>query len=50
MPNAGGISKAGLDIVRNKFADMDDREKLVTLCMDKISLKTHLSYDIKIKK
>ena len=48
MPNAAGISKASdVNIIRNKVAHMDDREKLVTPCMDELSLKIHLFYDIK---
>ena len=47
MPAAAGISQAALNIIRNKVAHMSEQEKLCTLCMDEISLKRHLYYDIR---
>ena len=46
MPNATGISKGALNITKKKVDNMRDDEKLCTLAMDEISLKTNLYYDI----
>ena len=46
MPAAAGISQASVNIIKKKVTSMNDQEKLCTLCMDEISLKTHLYYDI----
>ena len=46
MPTATGISQGALNIIKKKVDSMKDDEKLCTLCMDEISLKTNLYYDI----
>ena len=46
MPAASGISQGALNIIRNKVSHMNAQEKLCTLCMDEVSLKTHLFYDL----
>ena len=46
MPAATGISQGALNIIKRKFDNMSESEKLCTLCMDEISLKTNLHYDI----
>ncbi len=46
MPTSPGFSQGAINIIKSKVAQMDEKEKLVTLCMDKMSLKTHLYYDI----
>lgn len=45
MPTSAGISQASLNIIKKKVSSMSEQEKLCTLCMDEISLKTHLYYD-----
>lgn len=46
MPAATGISQGALNIIKKKVENMSDAEKLCTLCMDEISLKNNLYYDI----
>lgn len=46
MPAATGISQGALNIIKKKVESMSDDEKLCTLCMDEISLKNNLYYDI----
>ena len=46
MPAATGISQCALNIIKRKVDNMTESEKLCTLCMDEISLKTNLHYDI----
>ena len=46
MPTSPGFSQGAINIIKSKVAQMDEKEKLVTLCMDEMSLKTHLYYDI----
>ena len=46
MPAASGISQGALNIIRNKVSHMNAQEKLCTLCMDEVSLKIHLFYDL----
>ena len=44
MPAATGISQCALNIIKRKVDNIT--EKLCTLCMDEISLKTNLHNDI----
>ena len=46
MPAAAGISQGALNIIKKKVESMNEQEKLCTLCMDEISLKSNLFYDI----
>ncbi len=46
MPAATGISQGALNIIKRKVDNMSEAEKLCTLCMDEISFKTNLHYDI----
>ena len=46
MPAATGISQGALNIIKKKVDHMRENEKLCNLCMDEISLKTNLFYDI----
>ena len=46
IPTSPGFSQGAINIIKSKVAQMDEKEKLVTLCMDEMSLKTHLYYDI----
>lgn len=46
MPTAAGISQGALHIIKSKVAHMSEQEKLCTLCMDEVSLKTNLYYDV----
>ena len=50
MPTVPGFSQGAFNIIKSKVSQLPDQEKLVTLCMDEISLKTHLYYDIKVDK
>ena len=50
LPSSTGISQATLKIIEQKVKQMSPRDKLCTLCMDKVSLKTHLFYSIKSDK
>ena len=38
--------KGALNIIKSKDSHMNEQEKICTLCMDEISLKTNLFYDI----
>ena len=46
MPTEAGISQATINTLKQKVSQMSDMEKLCSLCMDEISLKTHLFYSI----
>ena len=46
MPTEAGISQATINTLKQKVSQMSDVEKLCSLCMDEISLKTHLFYRI----
>ena len=46
MPNNTGISQGSLKIIEKKVMQMNPREKACTLCMDEISLKTNLFYNV----
>ena len=46
IPMATGIPQATLNLLKEKVAHMSEMEKLCTLCVDEISLKTHLFYNI----
>ena len=46
IPAATGISQGALNIIKRKVDNMSESEKLCTLCMDEISLKTNMHYDI----
>ena len=50
MPTLPGFPQGAINIIRSKVSQMDEQEKLVTLCMDEMSLKTHLYYDISADK
>ena len=50
LPSSTGISQAALKIIEKKVKQMSPRDKLCTLCMDEVSLKTHLFYSIKSDK
>ena len=50
MPTVPGFLKGAFNIIKSKVSQLLDQEKLVTLCMDEISLKNHLYYDIKVDK
>lgn len=50
MPTVPGFSQGAFNIIKSKVSHLTDQEKLVTLCMDEISLKTHLYYDISADK
>ena len=50
LPSSTGISQAALKIIEKRVKQMSRRDKLCTLCMDEISLKTHLFYTIKSDK
>ncbi len=47
MPN---FSQGAINIINSKVSQMGEKEKLVTVCMDEMSLKTHLYYDISAAK
>ena len=47
LPSSTGISQAALRIIEKKIKQISPRDKLCTLCMDEVSLKTHLFYSIK---
>ena len=49
MLNNAGISQASLKIIEKKVMQMSPRERLCTLCMDEISLKTNLFYSVPTK-
>ena len=46
MPAGTGISQSALKIIKKKVDSMNELQKLCTLCMDEMSLKTNLFYDI----
>ena len=46
LPTEAGISQATINTLKQKISQMSDMEKLCSLCMDEISLKTHLFYSI----
>ena len=46
IPMATGIPQATLNLLKEKVAHMNEMEKLCTLCLDELSLKTHLCYNI----
>ena len=46
MPNNTGISQAALKIIEKKVIHMSPKDRLCTLCMDEISLKTNLFYSV----
>lgn len=46
MPAATGISQGALNIIKKKVDNVNQQEKLCTLCMDEVCLKTNLYYDI----
>ena len=50
MPTVPGFSQGTINIIKTKVSHLPDQEKLVTICMDEIALKTHLYYDIKADK
>ena len=50
LPSSTGISQAALKIIEQKVKQMSPRDKPCTLCMDEVSLKTHLFYSIKSDK
>ena len=50
MPTVPGFSQGTINIIKSKVPHLPDQEKLVTICMDEIALKTHLYYDIKADK
>ena len=47
LPSSIGISQAVLRILETKVKQMSPRDKLCTLCMNEVSLKTHLFYIMK---
>ena len=46
MPNNAGISQAALKIIEKKVMQMKPRDRLCSLCLDEISLKTNLGYSV----
>lgn len=50
MPTVAGFSQGAINIIKSKVLQTGEQERLVTLCMDEISLKTHLYYDISADK
>ena len=46
IPMDGGIPQATLNLLKQKISHMNGMEKLCTLCLDEVSLKTHLFYSI----
>ena len=46
MPNNTGISQAALKIIEKKVMHTSPKDRLCTLCMDEISLKTNLFYSV----
>jgi hypothetical protein len=46
LPATPGFSQGALNIIKSKVSHMNEQEKICTLCMDEISLKTNLFYDI----
>jgi hypothetical protein len=50
MPTLPGFSQGAINIIKSKVSQIGEQERLVTLCMDEVSLKTHLYYDISADK
>ena len=50
MPTLPGFSQGAINIIKSKLSEVNEQERFVTLCMDEISLKTHLYYDISADK
>ena len=46
LPATPGFSQGTLNIIKSKVSHMNEEEKICSLCMDEISLKTNLYYDI----
>ena len=46
LPTEAGISQETLNTIKQKFTHMSDMDKICTLCMDEMSLKTHLLYSV----
>ena len=46
IPTSAGISQGVLKAIQQKVVHMNDMEKLCTLCIDEVSLKSHLYYSI----
>ena len=46
LPATPGFSQGALNVIMSKVSHMNEQEKICTLCMDEISLKTNLFYDI----
>ena len=44
------FSQGAFNIIKSNVSHLPDQEKLVTICMDEIALRTHLFYDIKADK
>ena len=46
IPTTSGISEGILKAIQRKVHHMNDMEKICTLCIDEISLKSHLYYSV----
>ncbi|CAB3997363.1 transposable element P transposase isoform X1 [Paramuricea clavata] len=46
IPTTSGISEQILKAIQQKVLHMNDMEKICTLCIDEISLKSHLYYSV----
>lgn len=46
LPATPGFTQDTLNIIKSKVAHMNANEKICSLCMDEMSLKTHLFYDV----
>ena len=46
LPTEAGISQETLNTIKQKVTHMSDMDKICTLCMDEMSLKTHLLYSV----
>ena len=46
IPIAAGITQATLNLLKQKISHMNEMEKLCTLCVDEVLLKTNLFYNI----
>ncbi len=44
LPTKTGITQSSLNVIKSKVEQLDPKEKICTLCMDEMSLKTHLHY------
>jgi hypothetical protein len=49
MPTLPGFSQGAINIIKSKMSQIGEQERLVT-CMEEVSLKTHLYYDISADK